>query len=149
MAVDSLVLASSVVLEAFGNAMTRCNDNSSRFAKYAAMLFARGAMVGCTLSTLLLEKSRVVSQRHGERNFHVFYHLLAGLSAREKLALFGVRWRTLLGCVAVWLCGCGCVAVAVAAAMCRHPGANVVVLAHRTKAHRRRRSSTQPSPPHP
>ena len=85
-------LYAQTLLEAFGNAKTLRNDNSSRFGKWFEVYFSRsGAIVGANIVTYLLEKSRVVMVDDGERNYHVFYRLLAACKQREHLrkAIFG------------------------------------------------------------
>jgi len=79
--VEQKVLSANPLLEAFGNAKTLRNNNSSRFGKLMAMSFSDKTfeVVGCATENYLLEKSRVVHQSPMERNYHVFYMLcLAG-----------------------------------------------------------------------
>lgn len=94
--IEEAVLATSPVLEAFGNAKTIRNDNSSRFGKYMQVLFDEyGGIVGAEIQTYLLEKTRVIYQAKNERNYHVFYCLCAGAQAgNEALSGMGIRsWR--------------------------------------------------------
>ncbi|XP_019196973.1 PREDICTED: myosin-2-like isoform X2 [Ipomoea nil] len=84
------VLRTSCILEAFGNAKTSRNDNSSRFGKLTEIHFsATGKILGAKLQTFLLEKSRVVQLAQGERSYHIFYQLCAGAPSglRDKLKL--------------------------------------------------------------
>ncbi|TMW63387.1 hypothetical protein Poli38472_002328 [Pythium oligandrum] len=86
--VEQCVLQSNPILEAFGNAKTIRNDNSSRFGKFIKIFYHRdGTISGATTSHFLLEKSRIVGCGESERNYHIFYQLCAGLSAAEKEAL--------------------------------------------------------------
>lgn len=92
------VLQSNPILEAFGNARTIRNDNSSRFGKFIELHFTQGSgqghgqLAGAAIATYLLEKVRLVSQQRNERNFHVFYQLLKGASKEERAALGLAPW---------------------------------------------------------
>ncbi|CAN0581412.1 unnamed protein product, partial [Ectocarpus sp. 12 AP-2014] len=83
--IEKRVLKSNPILEAFGNARTVRNDNSSRFGKYIQLLFSdRGKLAGAAIKTFLLEKIRVVKQSKLERNYHIFYIMAAGASPKDR-----------------------------------------------------------------
>ncbi|KAJ3039984.1 hypothetical protein HDV00_011539 [Rhizophlyctis rosea] len=83
------VIKSETVLEAFGNARTASNPNSSRFGRYTEYQFdGRGKLVGAKMLDYLLEKSRITQMPTNERNFHIFYYILAGATPEER-----TQWR--------------------------------------------------------
>ena len=83
------ILQANPILEAFGNAQTQRNNNSSRFGKFVRIMFAPdGSIAGANIDWYLLEKSRVVVRSEAERSFHVFYQLMAGSGNLKGLCLF-------------------------------------------------------------
>ncbi|XP_045543392.1 unconventional myosin-IXb isoform X3 [Salmo salar] len=83
--VERTILGAGPVLEAFGNAKTAHNNNSSRFGKFIQVNYLESGVVrGAIVEKYLLEKSRLVSREKNERNYHVFYYLLVGASEEER-----------------------------------------------------------------
>ncbi|KAI2655485.1 Myosin-10 [Labeo rohita] len=92
------LLQANPILEAFGNAKTVKNDNSSRFGKFIRINFdVAGYIVGANIETYLLEKSRAIRQAKDERTFHIFYQLLSGASEAELLLGSADQYRFLCG----------------------------------------------------
>ncbi len=90
--VQNQIIESNPLLEAFGNAKTVRNENSSRFGKFIQILFsADHTICGGRVRHYLLEKARVVSQHEGERNYHVFYHMCAGVTGEFKVVYIHVN----------------------------------------------------------
>ncbi|XP_056672438.1 unconventional myosin-XIX isoform X3 [Monodelphis domestica] len=97
--IEKRVLDSNPVMEAFGNACTLRNSNSSRFGKYIQLQLNRAQqMTGASIQTYLLEKTRVAYQAPLERNFHIFYQIAKGASSRERL-----EWHLPEGAAFYWL----------------------------------------------
>ena len=82
--IEDTILDSNPILEAFGNASTIRNHNSSRFGKYIKLYFNDQKLHSGSINTYLLERVRLIQQGEGERNFHIFYQLLNGLDKKER-----------------------------------------------------------------
>ncbi|NXA50871.1 MYO19 protein, partial [Nothocercus julius] len=97
--IEKRVLDSNPVMEAFGNACTLRNNNSSRFGKYIQLQLDRfHHLSSASIQTFLLEKTRVAYQAPSERNFHIFYQIAKGATAEERL-----EWKLPKGAHYHWL----------------------------------------------
>nr|XP_012633979.1 unconventional myosin-XIX isoform X9 [Microcebus murinus] len=97
--IEQRILHSNPVMEAFGNACTLRNNNSSRFGKFIQLQLNRAQqMTGAAVQTYLLEKTRVAYQASNERNFHIFYQICKGASEDERL-----QWHLPKGAAFSWL----------------------------------------------
>ncbi|XP_034461939.1 unconventional myosin-XIX isoform X1 [Hippoglossus hippoglossus] len=97
--IERRVLDSNPIMEAFGNACTLRNNNSSRFGKYIQLQLDRcQLLVGASVQTYLLEKTRVGCQPANERNFHIFYQMMKGATDEQRK-----EWKMPHGQRFVWL----------------------------------------------
>nr|XP_048302685.1 unconventional myosin-XIX isoform X1 [Myodes glareolus]XP_048302686.1 unconventional myosin-XIX isoform X1 [Myodes glareolus]XP_048302687.1 unconventional myosin-XIX isoform X1 [Myodes glareolus]XP_048302688.1 unconventional myosin-XIX isoform X1 [Myodes glareolus] len=97
--IEQRILNSNPVMEAFGNACTLRNNNSSRFGKFIQLQLNRAQqMTGAAVQTYLLEKTRVACQASSERNFHIFYQICKGATQDERL-----QWCLPEGAAFSWL----------------------------------------------
>nr|XP_042138467.1 unconventional myosin-XIX isoform X3 [Peromyscus maniculatus bairdii] len=97
--IEQRILNSNPVMEAFGNACTLRNNNSSRFGKFIQLQLNRAQqMTGAAVQTYLLEKTRVARQASSERNFHIFYQICKGATKDERL-----QWYLPEGAAFSWL----------------------------------------------
>ncbi|XP_054899791.1 unconventional myosin-XIX [Poeciliopsis prolifica] len=100
--IERRVLDSSPLMEAFGNACTLRNNNSSRFGKYIQLQMNRAQqLVGASVQTYLLEKTRVACQPANERNFHIFYQMMKGATDEQR-----TDWKMPQNQRFVWLPNC-------------------------------------------
>ncbi|KAG1144412.1 hypothetical protein G6F37_004605 [Rhizopus arrhizus] len=91
--VEEQIMATNPIMEAFGNAKTTRNNNSSRFGKYIEIQFDnRNNIVGAKIRTYLLERSRLIFQPETERNYHIFYQLCVGAPSNERRNLELGEW---------------------------------------------------------
>jgi len=88
---EDQIVQTNPVLEAFGNAKTTRNDNSSRFGKFIRIHFGNsGKLAGADIETYLLEKARVISQQSLERSYHIFYQIMSGrIEGLREMLLVG------------------------------------------------------------
>ncbi|CAD6208851.1 GSCOCG00010680001-RA-CDS [Cotesia congregata] len=94
--IEEQILEVNPIMEAFGNAATGINKNSSRFGKYLELTITKGGKVtGARIAVYLLEQSRVIFQSNGESNFHIFYYIIQGLNAQEKLSEYHLSSQNL------------------------------------------------------
>ncbi|XP_065570517.1 unconventional myosin-XIX-like isoform X2 [Artemia franciscana] len=84
---EDRICSTNPILESFGNAKTIRNSNSSRFGKLMQLNYSKGKLATGQIKSYLLEQTRVSSQATGERNFHIFYQVVSGLSQSEKESL--------------------------------------------------------------
>ena len=98
--IESTILGSNPILEAFGNSSTLRNHNSSRFGKFIKLCFENDKLHSGIIETYLLESVRLVKQSKGERNFHIFYQLLNGLTDAELENLYITKkdWAMIQHC---------------------------------------------------
>ena len=82
--IEEKIILSNPILEAFGNAKTIRNDNSSRFGKFIKPNFNNDKLISASINTYLLEKIRLIYQGSNERNFHIFYLMLQGMNSEQK-----------------------------------------------------------------
>jgi myosin-5 len=97
------ILDTNPILEAFGNAKTTRNNNSSRFGRYVLVRFSeQNEVVGAQVRTFLLERSRVTStSKANERSYHILYMLVAGKTPHAPEAVDKYRYLSMSGCTTV------------------------------------------------